>query len=99
MFALGNLFSALAQILDTIITIFWWLIIVRALISWVNPDPYNPIVVFLYRITEPVLAPFRKIMPSWNIGLDLSPLLAILCLMFIRYFLVQSLFGLAYRLQ
>lgn len=99
MFALGNLFSALAQILDTIITIFWWLIIVRALISWVNPDPYNAIVVFLYRITEPVLAPFRKIMPSWNIGLDLSPLLAILCLMFIRYFLVQSLFGLAYRLQ
>lgn len=99
MFALGNLFSALAQILDTIITIFWWLIIVRALISWVNPDPYNAIVVFLYRITEPVLAPFRKIMPSLNIGLDLSPLLAILCLMFIRYFLVQSLFGLAYRLQ
>ena len=99
MFVLGNFFSALAQVLDTVITIFWWLIVVRALISWVNPDPNNGLVIFLVRVTEPVLAPFRRILPAWNIGLDLSPLIAILFLMFVRYFLVQSLFTLAYRLQ
>lgn len=99
MFVLGNFFSAFAQVLDTVITIFWWLIVVRALISWVNPDPNNGLVIFLVRVTEPVLAPFRRILPAWNIGLDLSPLIAILFLMFVRYFLVQSLFTLAYRLQ
>src|SRR3989344_8672304 len=98
MFVAGNFFSALAQVLDTVITVFWWLIIVRALVSWVNPDPNNTIVVFLYRVTEPILAPFRRLIP-WQVGVDLSPLIAILFLMFVRYFFVQSLFGLAYRLQ
>ena len=100
MFVAGNFFSAIAQIVDTVITVFWWLILIRALISWVNPDPSNTIVVFLQRVTEPILAPFRRLIPmSWNIGIDLSPIFAILFLMFIRVFLVQSLFGLAYRLQ
>lgn len=99
MFMVGNFFSALAQILDVVITIFWWLIIVRVVISWVNADPENAIVVFLYRVTEPILLPFRRIIPTWNIGVDLSPLLAILFLMFVRYFVVQSLYGWAYRLQ
>lgn len=99
MFLVGNLFSALAQITDTVITVFWWLILVRAVTSWVNPDPANTIIIFLHRVTEPMLAPFRRLVPAWNIGVDLSPLLAILFLMFVRIFLVQSLFGLAARLQ
>jgi YggT family protein len=99
MFVMGNFFAALAQVLDTVITIFWWLIVVRALVSWVNPDPSNTIVVFLVRVTEPILAPFRRLVPALQTGFDLSPLLAILFLMFVRYFFVQSLFGLAYRLQ
>lgn len=99
MFLVGNLFSALAQVVDTVIMVFWWLVLIRAVTSWVNPDPNNTVVVFLWRVTEPLLAPFRRVLPAWNIGVDLSPLLAILFLMFLRIFLVQSLYGIAVRIQ
>jgi YggT family protein len=68
-----------------------FIIIGRALISWVNPDPYNPIVRFLYKITEPVLNPIRRLIPSWKIGIDLSPMIAILIIFFLQRFLVASL--------
>lgn len=91
MFILGNLIGAIARILDIIITIFTWLIIARALISWVNPDPYNFIVRLLYKTTEPILHPIRKRLPfGW--GIDISPIIAILALLFLRYFLIKSLF-------
>ena len=84
MFALGNLFQALAGVIDFVITILWWLIIIRALMSWVNPDPYNPVVQFIERATEPLLYPFRRLVPSHRIGIDLAPLFALLFLFFIR---------------
>ena len=99
MFVMANFLTGLAQVIDTIITVYWWLIVFRAITSWVSPDPTNVIIVFLARVTEPVLALFRRLIPMWNVGIDLSPLLAILFLMFLRVFLVQSLYGLAYRLQ
>jgi len=98
MFALGNLLSAIAQILDIILTILWWMILIRALLSWVNPDPFNPIVIFLNRATEPILAPFRKLICAHTIGMDLSPLVAILAILFIRLFLVKTLFDIAARM-
>jgi len=100
MFVAGNLVAALAQLLDMVLTVFSWLIIIRALIGWVNPDPFNPIVQMLQRITEPVLYPIRKILPfTWRMGLDLSPMVAILAIFFLRAFLVRSLFDLSLRLQ
>lgn len=99
MFILGNFINAIASILSFAVTILWWLIIIRALISWVNPDPHNLIVQFLYKTTEPILMPFRKIVPAFNLGLDLSPIFAILALMFIKYFIIVSLFDLAARLR
>lgn len=99
MFIVSNLITAIAVCLNIAVTIVWWLIIIRALISWVNPDPYNPIVQFLYKATEPILAPFRKIFPIYNIGIDISPIFAIIALAFVRYFVIQSLFGLAFRLR
>jgi len=99
MFVLSNFLVGMAQVIDVVITVVWWLIIIRALISWVNPDPYNPIVQFLYRTTEPLLMPFRRIIPSLKIGIDLSPIFAILVLMFLRYFLVNSLIDLARTIQ
>lgn len=98
MFAVGNLVYALATIVNYILTIANWLIIIRALISWVSPDPYNPIVQFLYKVTEPLLAPFRKLIPMYSIGLDLSPVFALIVIWFLKLFLVRSLFGLAMRL-
>jgi len=95
MFILSNLLVAVAQVFNIAITILWWLIIIRALIGWVNPDPFNPIVQLLYKTTEPFLLPFRRIIPSWKIGIDLSPIFAIMALIFLRYFLVNSLIDLA----
>jgi YggT family protein len=95
MFIISNFLVAAAQVLNLAINLLWWLIIIRALISWVNPDPYNPIVQFLYRTTEPFLTPFRRIAPAWRVGIDLSPIFAIFALVFIRYFLVGSIIELA----
>ena len=74
-----------------------WIIIIRALISWVNPDPFNPIVQLLNRVTEPLLLPIRQLMgrSMMGIGIDLSPLIAILAIYFLKYFLISSLYQLA----
>jgi len=98
MFVISNLLLALAQILHIVLTAYMWIIIARALLSWVNPDPYNPIVRFLYGATEPVLYAIRKRLPVYFGGVDFSPLLVILVIMFLDNFLVPSLTGLAYRL-
>jgi len=68
----------LLDIVHLAITLYIWIIIIRALISWVSPDPFNPIVRLLYRVTEPVLRPVRRSLPTYQIGLDLSPLLVII---------------------
>ncbi|MBN2452787.1 MAG: YggT family protein [Candidatus Omnitrophica bacterium] len=98
MFVFGNLLYAIATIISYILTIANWLIIIRALLSWVNPDPYNPIVQFLYRTTEPMLAPFRRIIPIYNTGLDLSPIFALLVIWFLQLFAVKTLFNIASRM-
>lgn len=99
MFIAANFVSALATVLSYVLEIYTWVIIIRALISWVNPDPYNPVVQFLYKVTEPVLYPLRKLMRTYSTGIDLSPLVAILIIMFLKQFLVSSLFELASRLR
>ena len=98
MFAVGNLIMAVATILDYILTAANWLIIIRALISWVSPDPYNPIVRFLYTVTEPLLAPFRRILPIYTIGIDLSPVFALIFIWFLKLFLIRTMCGIAVRL-
>ena len=97
MFVLSNFIRAIASIADIILSIFYWLILIRALISWVNPDPYNAIVQFLYRVTEPILQPIRKILPP--MGIDISPIIAFLAIIFFRGFIVATLIDLSYRLQ
>jgi YggT family protein len=98
MFALKNLLEALTSILDLALTVYMWIIIARALLSWVNPDPYNPIVRFLYTITEPVLGWVRRRVPLIFGGLDLSPILVLLAIIFLQRFLVSTLWDLAQRL-
>jgi YggT family protein len=98
MFALRHLLEALASILDLGLTLYMWLIIARALLSWVNPDPFNPIVRFLYNVTEPVMGYVRRRVPIVFGGLDLSPILVLLAIVFLQKFLVASLLDLAYRI-
>jgi YggT family protein len=97
MFALANLIKALAQVIDIVLSIYMWLIIGRAILSWVNPDPYNPIVRFLYNVTEPVLEFFRRRFPLVYGGLDLAPLVILLIIVFLQRFVVTTLFELAIR--
>ncbi len=91
MIPLRHLLDAIASIVDLGLNIYMWLIIARALLSWVNPDPYNPIVRFLYNITEPVLGYLRRRLPLVFGGLDLSPLVVLAAIIFLRIFLVQTL--------
>jgi YggT family protein len=95
MFVFGNFLMAAARILDVVLTAYMWIIIIRAILSWVNPDPYNPIVRVLYQITEPVLARVRALIPLRGMGIDLSPLIVLLAIMFLQSFLVPSLIQLA----
>lgn len=100
MFVFSNLLVAIAQIVDVLLTIVYWLILIRALISWVSPDPHNPLVQFLYKTTEPILEPIRRILPlGVRMGIDISPIIAFLAIMFLKSFLVSTLFSIAMRMQ
>lgn len=98
MFVVSNLITAIAQILSIVLNIFMWLIIVRAIASWFTMDPYNPIYQFLIRITEPVLGYIRRILPMRTGMVDISPIIAVLAIIFLQSFLVNTLFGLAAKL-
>ena len=99
MFVLGNLILAVANIFDIVLSLYMWIVIIAALISWVNPDPYNPIVRFLYSVTEPVFRPIRRLIGSRLGPIDISPLVVILAIMFIQRFLIHSLIELAYKIK
>jgi YggT family protein len=89
---MGNIVLGLTQVLDIVLTSIKWIVIVRALISWVNPDPYNPIVQFLTRVTEPILRPLRKLMPPWKTGgIDFSPFVVVIVIIFLDYALIDNL--------
>lgn len=98
MFVISNLFSALATILHIVLNGYMWVIVARAILSWVNPDPYNPIVRFLYSITEPVLLTIRRRLPVNFGGIDFSPMIVLLAIVFLDNFLVGTLAQLAVRL-
>jgi len=95
MFILANLLIAIATVLKIVLDLLMIVIIARALISWVNPDPYNPIVLFLTKVTEPILAPIRRLLPTYNIGIDLSPIIAWLLIVFAKIFIVGSVLQIA----
>ena len=99
MFVAGNLILALANLLHLILQAYFWIIIARAVLSWVNPDPFNPIVRFLYRVTEPVLRPIRHRLPTLAMGIDLSPMVVILAIFFLDSFLISTLRDLALSLR
>jgi YggT family protein len=95
MFAVGYFLLAVARVLDFVLTLFMWIIIARAVLSWVNPDPFNPIVRFIHNVTEPVLYPIRTKLPVNFGGIDLSPIIVILGIVFLQTFLVSSLMRLS----
>ncbi|WP_457622771.1 YggT family protein [Persephonella sp.] len=99
MFIIANFIEAVARILDIALTVYMWIVVISALITWINPDPYNPIVRFLRGATEPVYRKIRKFIPTYFGGIDIAPLIVIGIIMFLQYFLVSSLHELAVRLR
>lgn len=88
---LGNLVVAIVTVLDILLNVYMWIIVARAIISWVSPNPHNPIVNFLYMATEPVLRYARRIIPPIGGTLDLSPILVLVAIVFLKQFLIQTL--------
>ncbi|MFN2365260.1 MAG: YggT family protein [Desulfurivibrionaceae bacterium] len=91
MFVISNFLSALATLLDLVLSAYIWIVIGRAVISWVNADPYNPIVRFVYEVTEPLLAQIRRVVPMIGGAIDFSPMILIIAIMFLRSFIVPTL--------
>jgi len=96
---LGNFILALAKLINFVLSAYIWIVIARAVISWVNADPYNPIVRFLIQATEPLLSRIRKALPVAMAGIDLSPMILILAIVFLQSFLVPTLQRIAMNLQ
>ncbi len=100
MFVFGHLLSALADVLGAVFDTLEIIILIRVVLSWANADTYNQFVRVIYIISEPFLAPFRKLLPPWKLGgLDLSSAFALLALFFIRSFLIPTLFDFASKAQ
>lgn len=99
MFVIGNFLAAVASVLNMLLSAYMWIIVIRALISWVNPDPYNPIVRFLHSATDPLLYRVRRLIPLNFGGIDFSPILVIAAIVFLQTFLVQSLIDLSRTLR
>jgi YggT family protein len=99
MFIIANLLNAVAAVLYLILNIYMWIVIARAVISWVNPDPYNFIVRFLTGATDPVLYRVRRSLPVYFGGIDFSPIVVIAAIYFLQIFLVASLRDLAGQLK
>jgi len=96
MFVLGNFINALANLINFVLGAYMWIIVGRAIISWVNPDPYNPFFRFLRDVTDPLLYRIRRIIPfSAAGGMDFSPMILILVILFLQSFLVPTLHGIA----
>lgn len=91
MFIFGNLLKAIALVLHYALHFYMWIVIARAVLSWVNPDPYNPIVRFIHNVTEPVLYRIRTKLPLNFGGIDFSPIIVILGIIFLQNFVVNSL--------
>jgi len=91
MFMISNFLFALAKLVEILLGVYMWIVIGRAILSWVNPDPYNPIVRFLHDVTEPVLSRIRRIIPAFGGGIDFSPMILIIVIYFLMSFLVPTL--------
>ena len=98
MFIIGNFLNALAEVMKFVLDAYMFIIIARVIVSWVNADRYNPIVRFLYEATEPLLSRIRRYIPILGGGLDISPMILILAIMFLKIFLYPSIKQIALHL-
>ena len=99
MYVVGYFLMAVANVLNMVLWLYMWIIIARAVLSWVSPDPYNPIVRFINKVTEPVLYKVRSIIPVGFGGIDFSPIIVILIIYFLQNFVVKILLRFSHTLM
>lgn len=90
---------AAAKVLDIALNLYMWVVVARAILSWVNPDPYNAIVRFIHAVTEPVLSQIRSRIPSSFGGIDFSPIIVFLGVIFLQTFVVNTLKRIAFSMM
>jgi YggT family protein len=98
MFVFGNLLSAVAAVLDILLQTLLLVIFINAVLSWVRPDPGHPIVMFLDRVSDLVCNPIRRLIPTAVSGIDFAPFIAMLLILGLRLFAVNTLRDLANRM-
>jgi YggT family protein len=99
MFVFGNLFSSIASILNLLLDLYFWVIFARAILSWIRPDPYNPIVKTVYRLVDPLTYKISRIIPT-RIGMvDVAPFILMLAIVFVQKFIVATLFDIGMRMK
>ena len=98
MFIIGNFLLSIGKLINFLIGLYIWVVVIRALMSWINPDPFNKFSQLLEDITEPVLRPIRRMLPT-DFGIDLSPIAAILLLYFLKSFIGQTLIDIGIRMR
>jgi YggT family protein len=99
MLIFGNLLIAIAEIINMLLNFYYWVVIIAALISWVNPDPYNPVVRVLRAVTEPVFRPIRRLI-GYRLGpVDISPIVVILAIFFVQKFLIRTILEVGYKIK
>lgn len=91
MYIFGYFIMAVAKVLDVVLIAYMWVVIARAVLSWVSPDPFNPIVRFIHNVTEPLLYQIRARIPVNFGGIDISPIVVFVVIIFLRTFVVNSL--------
>ena len=96
MSVIGNFFDALSTVVDIVLNLYMWIVLISAVLSWVNPDPYNPIVRTIRNLTEPVYSKIRRFIPTTYGNIDFAPLIVLLIIIFLQIFLVNTLRDLAF---
>lgn len=92
MIIMANTLSAVAMLLKTFLNLYFWIVVVSALITWVKPDPYNPVVRILRALTEPVFYRVRKWLPfTYAAGIDFSPVIVLVAIELVNRIVVKSL--------
>ena len=98
MFLIGNFFLTIGKLIDFLLGLYIWVIIINALLSWFNPDPYNKFIQFIYNISEPALRPIRRMLPA-NMGVDISPVIVIVILYFLKSYIARTIIDFGVRMR
>jgi YggT family protein len=97
-FAFGNLLTSIAYVLNILLEIYLWVIIIRAILSWIRPNPYNPLVRIIYGLVDPITYRISRLFPTRIGMIDISPFILLIFIIFLQKFLIKTLFNMGLRM-